>query len=62
MNTRSIILTVSLLLTLSASISAAPGELDPTFGNGGIAGVGRWGYQLYFSAAMAMQRTARLSS
>src|SRR6185295_7073108 len=36
MNTRSIILTVSLLLTLSTSISAAPGDLDPTFGNGGI--------------------------
>jgi uncharacterized delta-60 repeat protein len=35
MNTRTIILTVSLLLTLSASISAAPGDLDPTFGNGG---------------------------
>jgi uncharacterized delta-60 repeat protein len=32
---RSIILAVSVSLALSASISAAPGDLDPTFGNGG---------------------------
>lgn len=34
-NYRSIILTISLFFALSASISAAPGDLDPTFGIGG---------------------------
>ena len=33
---KSIILAVTLLFTLSAPMSAAPGDLDPTFGNGGI--------------------------
>jgi uncharacterized delta-60 repeat protein len=31
-----LILAMSLLFALTASISAAPGDLDPTFGNGGI--------------------------
>lgn len=37
MNTsyKSLILVIGLLFALSASISAAPGDLDPTFGNGG---------------------------
>ena len=35
-NYKSLILVISLLFALSASISAAPGDLDPTFGNGGI--------------------------
>jgi uncharacterized delta-60 repeat protein len=35
-NYRSIVLAVCLLFALSASTSAAPGDLDPTFGNGGI--------------------------
>src|SRR6185436_3588641 len=34
-NFKSIILVISLLF-FSASVSAAPGDLDPTFGNGGI--------------------------
>ena len=35
LNYKSLILAISLLFALSASISAAPGDLDPTFGNGG---------------------------
>jgi uncharacterized delta-60 repeat protein len=35
-NYKSIILAISLFFALSTSISAAPGDLDPTFGNGGI--------------------------
>jgi uncharacterized delta-60 repeat protein len=35
-NYRSIILAVSVFFALSVSTSAAPGDLDPTFGNGGI--------------------------
>jgi uncharacterized delta-60 repeat protein len=35
MNYRSIILAIGLFLALSVSIPAAPGDLDPTFGNGG---------------------------
>src|SRR5215472_15268175 len=31
-----LILVISLFFALSASVSAAPGDLDPTFGNGGI--------------------------
>jgi len=31
-----LILAISLFFALSASVSAAPGDLDPTFGNGGI--------------------------
>ena len=34
-NSRSIILAISVFFVLSASISAAPGDLDPTFGVGG---------------------------
>jgi Tol biopolymer transport system component len=34
-NYKSIILAISLFFSLSASISAAPGDLDPTFGSGG---------------------------
>ena len=34
-NYKSTILAISLFFVLSASISAAPGDLDPTFGNGG---------------------------
>jgi len=33
---RSIILAITMSIALAASISAAPGDLDPTFGNGGI--------------------------
>ena len=33
---KSVIFTISLIFALSVSISAAPGDLDPTFGNGGI--------------------------
>ena len=35
-NYKSLILAVSVFFALSAPISAAPGDLDPTFGNGGI--------------------------
>ena len=35
-NYKSIILAISLFFALATSISAAPGDLDPTFGNGGI--------------------------
>ena len=34
-NHKSLMLAIGLLFALSASISAAPGDLDPTFGNGG---------------------------
>ena len=34
-NYKSLILPISLFFTLFASISAAPGDLDPTFGVGG---------------------------
>ena len=33
---KSILVAISLLFALSTSISAAPGDLDPTFGSGGI--------------------------
>ena len=33
---KSTILAIGLFFTLSASISAAPGDLDPSFGNGGV--------------------------
>jgi uncharacterized delta-60 repeat protein len=33
---RSFMLAITIFFALSASISAAPGDLDPTFGNGGI--------------------------
>ncbi len=35
-NYRSIILAIGLFLALTVSVTAAPGDLDPTFGNGGI--------------------------
>ncbi len=35
-NYKSIVLAINLFFALSASISAAPGDLDPTFGSGGI--------------------------
>src|SRR2546430_2519420 len=54
MNTRSIILTVSLLLTLSTSMAAAPGDLDPTFGNGGIAIANHGNTPIIFYSAWAM--------
>jgi hypothetical protein len=34
-NYRSIIAAIGLLFALAASVSAAPGDLDPTFGIGG---------------------------
>jgi uncharacterized delta-60 repeat protein len=35
-NYKSVLLAIGLFLGLTASVSAAPGDLDPTFGNGGI--------------------------
>ena len=40
-NYKSLILAISLFFALSASISAAPGDLDPTFGNGGNEPIGQ---------------------
>jgi Domain of unknown function (DUF5122) beta-propeller len=59
-NYRSIILAVSVFFALSVSTSAAPGELDPTFGNGGIALVHLSGYQLYFATEIAIQPDGKI--
>src|SRR5262245_28790690 len=54
-------LTLLALLSFGATtITAAPGDLDPTFGNGGIALVSQSGYQLYFVASMAMQPDGKI--
>ena len=60
MNTRSIILTVNLLLTLSTSMAAAPGDLDPTFGNGGIAIANIPAIIFYTAGAMAIQPDGKI--
>jgi uncharacterized delta-60 repeat protein len=60
-NYKSIILVISLLFALSASISAAPGDLDPTFGNGGIV-ITRdsSNYQINFAYGMAIQSDGKI--
>jgi uncharacterized delta-60 repeat protein len=50
-----ILVLLALLFSSAKSINAAPGDLDPTFGNGGIAGAGARGYQLDVATAMAIQ-------
>lgn len=58
-NNKSLILTVSLFFALSASISAAPGDLDPTFGNGGIV-IGGVPYTLANAEGMALQADGKI--
>jgi hypothetical protein len=53
-------LTVRLFLTLPALTLAAPCDLDPTFGTGGIALADGPGYQLYFASAMAIQPDGKI--
>src|SRR5215475_13090993 len=60
-----LILSISLLFALTASISAAPGDLDPTFGNGGIVITNRYnsngnGFNLYAALAMAIQPDGKI--
>src|SRR2546427_807683 len=64
-NYKSIFCTISLLFALAASISAAPGDLDPTFGNGGIVITQRLngnnnGNNLYAALAMAIQPDGKI--
>ena len=64
-NYKSIISAISLLLALSASTPAAPGDLDPTFGSGGIvltSGLTSGGvsFQLYQAWAMAIQPDGKI--
>src|SRR2546426_10483842 len=48
------VLTLLAMLFFSATISAAPGDLDPTFGNGGIAIADRGNTPIIFYTAGAM--------
>lgn len=58
-NYKSIILASSLFFALSASVSAAPGDLDPTFGNGGIVITRDFG-RFKSAAAMAIQPDGKI--
>src|SRR5215204_2216896 len=60
-NYKSIISAISLFFALSASISAAPGDLDPTFGNGGIV-ITRDSnrYQFDYALGMAIQSDGKI--
>lgn len=53
-NYKSIILAARLFLAFSVSVSAAPGDLDPTFGNGGIV-IGNYPGNLNIVSDMAIQ-------
>src|ERR1051325_2017809 len=59
---RSIILAIAVSLALSASINAAPGDLDPTFGDGGIAiaNHGNTPIIFYSAGAMAIQPDGKI--
>src|SRR6267143_2383483 len=64
-NSKSIFCTISLLFALAASVSAAPGNLDPTFGNGGIVittgfNGNNKGTSLYAALAMAIQPDGKI--
>lgn len=60
-NYKSITLAISLFFALSTSISAAPGDLDPTFGNGGIVITGgSWISHLDTALAMAIQSDGKI--
>ena len=60
-NHKSIIRAISLVFALSATVSAAPGDLDPTFGNGGIVITrGNSFNQLDYALAMAIQADGKL--
>jgi uncharacterized delta-60 repeat protein len=59
-NYKSIVLAICLLFALSASTSAAPGDLDPTFGNGGMVITGGVSLQLYTAWAMAIQSDGKI--
>jgi hypothetical protein len=53
-----ILAVLALLFFGATTITAAPGDLDPTFGNGGIAMANRGNnpiVQLYSASAMAIQ-------
>src|SRR5688500_14901204 len=51
---------LALLHCGATTITAAPGDLDPTFGNGGIALGYSPGYQLYLACAMAIQPDGKI--
>ena len=56
---------VTLLLCTATTMTAAPGDLDPTFGNGGIVITQRFngnnnGYNLYDAYAMAIQPDGKI--
>ena len=64
-NYKLLILAITVFFALSASISAAPGDLDPTFGNGGIVITNRRngngnGNNLYAAHAMAIQPDGKI--
>ena len=60
-NYKSIFLAFGLLFALSTSISAAPGDLDPTFGSGGIVITnGGVSLHLYTAWAMAIQSDGKI--
>ncbi len=64
-NYKSLILAITVFFALSASISAAPGDLDPTFGNGGIVitnghNANGNGNNLYAAYAMAIQPDGKI--
>ncbi len=60
-NYKSIMLAISLFFALSTSISAAPGDLDPTFGSGGIVITRDSNFtQLDYSYAMAIQSDGKI--
>ena len=58
-NHKSIVLAISLFFALATSISAAPGDLDPTFGNGGIV-IGGVPYTLANAEGMALQADGKI--
>src|SRR5688500_9780376 len=51
---------LALLFFGAKNITAAPGDLDPTYGNGGIALGYSSGYQLYSAYAMAIQPDGKI--
>src|SRR5687767_2252652 len=58
-NSRSVILALSVFFALTTSLSAAPGDLDPTFGNGGIV-IGGVPYTLANAEGMALQADGKI--
>src|SRR4029453_3214951 len=58
---KKILVTGYLIFALSISVSAAPGDLDPTFGNGGVVFTrDRYPLQLDYSYAMAIQPDGKI--